>query len=104
MARRPLTRRYGRASGPCPRPFSGARYSQNEDRVKTPAWPCALCGKAVQPDDAKWVTVVDGGARFVRVGDIPVPEDDPGHMGSYPVGPDCGRRLAKCGVVMEART
>ena len=94
-------RRHGDAVGGTLRPFSGPNYSRNSRRVGDDAWPCALCGRAVKTDDAKWVTVVDGGSRFVRAGEPTVLESDPGHMGGFAVGPDCARRLAKDNVLVE---
>ncbi len=105
MREHTLRQRYGRAETkappPCPRPFSAPGYApgyhKRADRVSMPDWPCALCGKAVKTEDAKWATVVEGGARFELTTDTPIPEDDPGHMGSHAVGPDCAKKLARCG-------
>lgn len=43
------------------------------------------------------MTVVEGGARFVLVGETP-DKQHPGYMGCFPVGPDCAKRLAADGV------
>lgn len=96
------SRSFGNVKAGALRPFSGPNYRRNEQKVREDQWPCALCGRPVDTTDAKWVTVVDGGARFERVGEPVVPESDPGHMGQHAVGPDCAKRLAKDNVRLSS--
>lgn len=78
-----------------PEPFGG-NYRKNAARVQEPAEPCAHCGRAVKaPGLGRRVIVVQGGARYGTPLDD---ENDPGHMGSFPVGPDCALKLECAGV------
>jgi len=79
-----------------PRPFSGPRYQENERKCGGKQDPCAFCGKAVTSPDTL-VEVLEGGGRFA-LKDEQTDEQDPGHMGFFPVGPTCAARLLKHGV------
>lgn len=72
-------------------PFSGKDYYKNEKRVKSPKWPCAICGRPVdtEKEDGHWAVVVNGGSQW---GDDSSDTNDPGYMGSFPVGNDCHRK------------
>lgn len=65
-------------------PFSGKNYHENAQGASDP---CCICGKHVKAPK-HWACVIDGGAAW---GDE-TSESDPGHMGWYPVGPDCHRK------------
>jgi|HubBroStandDraft_2_1064218.scaffolds.fasta_scaffold00001_109 hypothetical protein len=83
------------ADGDCPRPFSGPLYRKRTEH--TPG-SCVVCGLTIKNEnDAEWATVIEGGSRFEMLSDSPTPEDAPGYMGMFPVGPECARKLAKCG-------
>ena len=78
------------------KPFRGPNYSRNSERCKGEQIPCAWCGK---PCGEPWtfaVRVIQGGAAFANR-DAP-PDDGPGEMGCFPVGPDCARKLRAAGV------
>ncbi len=76
-----------------PKPF-GYEYQERARRCPANATPCARCGKPCRDPWRFAVTVVDGGAAY---GTRESPED-PGHMGCFPVGPDCARVLRRAGV------
>jgi len=81
------------------RPFSGPRHYENSMRANDDphgADPCVYCGKGIKNGKAThFARVVDGGARF---GTKDEPDNGPGEMGVWPVGPECCKKLAKAGV------
>ena len=82
-------------------PFSGSKYSENEERCTEGDEACVLCGKAVSnPKEAPAAEVYDGGAKFVLEGET-TDTSDPGYMGCYVVGPTCARKLRKVGVALQ---
>jgi hypothetical protein len=68
-------------------PFSGARYHENARRAGIYE-PCGICGKAVKAPTHRAV-VVDGGGAW---GDERSDTNDPGYMGTFPIGSDCHRK------------
>lgn len=71
-------------------PFSDPKFHANRDRYSRAEWFCAICGRPVDETkkSTKWATVINGGADW---GDENSPQDA-GHMGSFPIGPDCHRK------------
>lgn len=58
-------------------------------------YPCALCGKAC-PNPTHRVRFIEGGLSTVATGEYAdLPENGPGDMGYYPVGPGCMRKIKK---------
>ena len=53
--------------------------------------PCATCGKGVKPGNGWMVEVVDGGAGVAQPGQAD--ETDPGYMGCWVLGPECGKHV-----------
>lgn len=49
---------------------------------------CGICGRPVQTTTLTWGIVIDGGGSW---GTPESPEDN-GHMGMFPIGPDCHRK------------
>jgi|DEB0MinimDraft_3_1074331.scaffolds.fasta_scaffold54419_2 hypothetical protein len=88
-------------TSPTPKPFSAPNYARNAERADDADHEaCALCGRPVlDTDGAVLATVVDGGARFVLVGETP-DESAPGFMGSFLVGRSCQTRLRAGGVLL----
>lgn len=71
-------------------PFSGKHYHKNSVFSDAGTLPCAICGKPIGTDAAKFCAVViDGGARW---GDEHSDEKDAGYMGLFPIGTDCARK------------
>ena len=68
-------------------PWSGARFHENEERIRHPDWPCCICGKAVTNEEAVWLMSGDGNARFIHPDEV-----EPGDAGAYPIGPSCLRK------------
>ena len=66
----------------------------------TGGYPCALCGKEC-PNPTHLVRFVEGGLSTVATDEYADrPENQPGDMGGYPVGPACARKIRK--VISEA--
>ena len=72
-------------------PFSGARFKENQARLKEGQTPCAICGKAV-PFPYKHSAPVVAGGDWARTPEEAEDEDDPGYMGVWGIGADCHRR------------
>lgn len=68
--------------------FSGKRYSDNEKRCNENEWPCIICGRPVDKDNAiAWLGVTD---------DYEITEDDNvATMGFFPIGSNCYRKYRK---------
>ena len=72
------------------RPFSGANYRENSKKaLKEGQEHCGICGRPTWWTKAGGVGIVIGGGG--EWGDENSP-DDGGHMGCFPIGPDCHRR------------
>jgi hypothetical protein len=84
-------------------PFSHPKFSKNQDLCGDHP-PCVVCGKPVKSPDAPSVRVLDGGTRFATEAEAAKDVIDSGDMGSFPVGPDCARKLRKAGVYMTRPT
>lgn len=72
-------------------PFSGARFNENQNKLRDGETPCAICGKAVNTPYTHEAVVVGGGdwaASDSEASDV----DDPGYMGVWGIGPDCHRK------------
>lgn len=54
--------------------------------------PCATCGRGVRPGNGWLVVVIDGGAHIAAVDSEP-DENDPGYMGAWVLGPECGKHV-----------
>ena len=75
-------------------PFSHPRYADNEEHCTVDETPCVVCGKPIKNEEkAKWIRVVDGGARFA--GPDETIEDEAADMGCFPIGPGCLRKHRK---------
>lgn len=72
-------------------PFSGAKFKENEKRLKEGETPCAICGKAVPKPYQHSATVVAGG-DWARTPEEAADDSDPGYMGVWGIGADCHRR------------
>ncbi len=72
-------------------PFSGAKFNENQNKLKNGETPCAICGKAVRFPYAHSATVVGGGDWAKTNAEI-ADEDDPGYMGVWGIGSDCHRK------------
>jgi len=72
-------------------PFSGPDYQKRSARCPDDAAPCAICGKAIKGEWPHTAIVIEGGAAW---GDESSDENDPGHMGAFPVGRDCHKKYA----------
>lgn len=83
--RRASTRVYTIADVPLP--WSGKRYHENEERVRSPHHPCCICGTEVTVADAVWLAIGDGNSRFIHPS-----EPQPGDVGAYPIGRSCIRK------------
>jgi hypothetical protein len=86
-----------------PRPFSGAKFHKNRERMKVDETECALCGKPCKKPWPFSVQVVEGGGRFAterEYNDLD-PVDGAGDMGCWPVGSDCARTLRAAGVFVK---
>ena len=76
-----------------PKPFSGIRYHENEDKCTEDQEPCVICGKGLDKHKVRgWLRVVDGGLRFAAR-DEEVESD--GAMGWFPIGSGCLRKHKK---------
>ncbi len=54
---------------------------------------CAICGQPVNDwESAPQIVVIDGGAAFGPKDSDP---NDPGHMGTFPIGPKCWQRYRR---------
>lgn len=53
--------------------------------------PCEICGRGVAVGKGWVIEVADGGAAVVRPGTADV--NDPGYMGSWVLGPECGKHV-----------
>lgn len=70
------------------------KYRKNSEKVSGGDWPCALCGKAVDPDKTSaWVHLVDGGINLGHVTGQDFEES--ADLGWYPVGSDCAKKVPK---------
>jgi hypothetical protein len=65
-------------------PFSKKYHDQKHHGIN----PCCICGKEVTNPNPIMAIVINGGGEW---GDENSPVDG-GHMGAFPVGPDCHRR------------
>lgn len=72
-------------------PFSGAKFNENQKRLKEGETPCAICGKPVAYPYKHEATVVGGGdwaQSEAEAQDV----NDPGYMGAWGIGQDCHRK------------
>lgn len=70
------------------------RKDANEERANRAGLePCATCGRGVR--EGWFVVVVDGGAALLHPDhwDDPAAEADPGYMGGWILGPECGKHV-----------
>ena len=71
-------------------PFSGKRYIENSTAAPKGTQSCGICGKPVRTDGHRhWAAVKVGGASWAKAEDD---ENDPGHMGHWPIRNDCHRK------------
>lgn len=57
-------------------------------------YPCAVCGNRIP----KWthsVLLGNGGASLLTPEEAKAARNDPGFMASYPIGPECRKRIPK---------
>lgn len=54
---------------------------------------CARCQRVVDPARARWVHLVDGAPNVLHPKDEPKYTSDDGDMYTFPIGPDCAKRL-----------
>jgi len=71
------------------------RKAANEDRAYDKGLePCATCGRGVRPGNGWTVEVIDGGNNIAHPG-LGADTSDPGYMGVWVLGPECGRHVPR---------
>lgn len=71
------------------------RKAANEDRArKAGLEPCTICGRGVKPGNGWVIEVVNGGADIAHPG-LGVDQNDPGYMGCWVLGPECGKKIPR---------
>lgn len=56
--------------------------------------PCTTCGRGVKPGSGWLVEVVDGGGQIAHP-DHKADTSDPGYMGMWVLGPECGKHVPR---------
>jgi hypothetical protein len=72
-------------------PFSSASYRKNSSKLGTSEYGCAICGKPVKLPYEHEATIVNGGSWATTL-DEAADVSDPGHMGTWGIGPDCHKK------------
>lgn len=72
-------------------PFSGPRYEENDTKNRSDDPGCAICGKPVVKPYKHLATVV-GGGDWAKTADEVNDVNNPGHMGTWPIGPNCHKK------------
>jgi hypothetical protein len=56
---------------------------------------CAVCQKDMKDEPRRWVHMIDGGPTVLHPEDEHLYTPDGGDLGSWPVGPECAKKIGK---------
>ncbi len=73
-------------------PFSGPKYQKNFSSLRNNEQGCAICGKPLAQPYQHAAAVVHGGSDWASSESEANDIGDPGHMGTWWIGPDCHRK------------